>query len=476
MIKGFLKKIDALGFSTEELESGSIKIGLDCCPFWQVILENLDEDRMLPYFYIRQRRVEEVTDLHDIIPTVLTTISKCKGHSSFRFLGEHNEFSGIDDELYGMYWFPAQPLNERIRKNSQADLKCLYDILFDLYIFHMYQGDILGANDSDPDDFSSESPELDLWIESIVNAVGEDESYVANLRKNPDWFYFRSFSAGFSIFRSSHIARTLNGFVLKNEGGIKSIEGVESSIEIHNDIQNSISRKEKAFAKAILESIGDCSEFRVIPQENQLVFISDSHVLMKYTNSGMESVNSEKELIRARQQHEIELLFGSQKFVWNISDRSKSAEFEDLVLELLNREAWIFSVKKVAPTNQGDNGRDLICEYNMLYNEHQISKDENSIKIGKMIVQCKTNLSTSKKSSVGKADVDVADTIFDYRPEGYMLVVNTQITRDLTEMLERQKDRKEQNSIVWWNSFDVEERLRKNPDILSRYKNLVSYA
>ncbi|MGO3445233.1 MAG: hypothetical protein ACTINA_17325, partial [Pseudoalteromonas distincta] len=119
-------------------------------------------------------------------------------------------------------WFPAQPLNERIRKNSQADLKCLYDILFDLYIFHMYQGDILGAND--PDDFSSESPELDLWIESIVNAVGEDESYVANLRKNPNWFYFRSFSAGFSIFRSSHIARTLNGFVLKNEGVLKVLK------------------------------------------------------------------------------------------------------------------------------------------------------------------------------------------------------------------------------------------------------------
>lgn len=475
MIEDFLNKIETLGFSTKELESGSIKIGLDCCPFLHVLLEKLDEERMFPYFYIRQRRIEEVTDLHDIIPTVLTSISKCNGRSSFRFLGQHNEFSGIDDELYGMYWFPAQPLNERIRINSQTDLNHFYYILFDFYIFHMYQGDILGVNDSISAEFSHKSPELDLWIESIINAIGEDESYVANLRKNPDWFYFRSFSAGFSIFKSSHIARKLKGFVLKNEECIKSIEGVESTIEIHNDIQNSISRKEKAFVQEILESVGDCSEFKVVPQENQLVFISGSHVFIKYANSGLESVSLEKELILARQQHEIELLFGSQKFVWNISDRNKSAEFEDLVLELLNREAWVFSVKKVAPTNQGDNGRDLICEYNMLHNEYQISKDENSIQIGKMIVQCKTNLSTSKKSSVGKADVDVANTIFDYRPEGYMLVVNTQITRDLTEMLERQKDRKEQNSIVWWNSFDVEERLRKNPDILSRYKNLVSY-
>ncbi len=476
MIEEFITKIETLGFSAEKFKDGNIKIGLECCPFWHIILHDLDDERMLPYFYLRKRRIEEVTDLHDMIPTVLTTITKCNGHGSFRFLGQHNEFSGIDDELYGMYWFPSQPLNERIRKNSKQDFDSLFGILFDLYIFHMYQGDLLGANDSDEDDFSYDSPELQSWVNSIVKAIGDNESHVSNLRKNPDWFYFRSFSAGFSVCKNPHIAKTLKGFLTKNSNEISKIDGVESTIEIHNDMHNTISHEETCFVKTILESIGDVSDIEVVPQENHLVFITDSHVVMKYTNSGLDSVNSEKELIRARQQHEIELLFGSQKFEWNISDRKKSAEFEDLILELLNREAWVFSVKKVAPTNQGDNGRDLICEYNMLHNEYQVSKDVSSIQIGKMIVQCKTNLSTSKKSSVGKADVDVADTIFDYRPDGYMLVVNTQITRDLTEMLERQKDRKEQNSIVWWNSFDVEERLRKHPDILARYNNLVTYA
>lgn len=149
--------------------------------------------------------------------------------------------------------------------------------------------------------------------------------------------------------------------------------------------------------------------------------------------------------------------------------------FEDLVLELLNREPYIFSVKKVAPTNQSDNGRDLICEYNMRYNERQVEENESSTQVGKMIVQCKTNLNSSRRNSIGKSDVDIANTIFDYRPDGYMLVVNTQITRDLTEMLERQKDRKEQNIILWWNSFDLEERLRRNPDIFARYENIVGY-
>ena len=91
-------------------------------------------------------------------------------------------------------------------------------------------------------------------------------------------------------------------------------------------------------------------------------------------------------------------------------------------------------------------------------------------------IQWKTNLKHSKKSSVGISDVDTPSTIFNHRPDGYMLVVNTQITRDLTEMLERQRDRKEQNIILWWNAFDVEDRLRKYPDILARYRHIVDYA
>ena len=249
-----------------------------------------------------------------------------------------------------------------------------------------------------------------------------------------------------------------------------------SNVEVINEIRTTIPFKDEKYAKNLVAALGDTSKIEVISQENQLVFISDHHVVIKYSNCGLESVSEEKELIRLRQLKEISLLFGDQKFEWNIIDRQASGEFEDLVLELLNREPWVFSVRKVAPTNQGDNGRDLICEYNMLHNENRVSRGTESVQLGKMIVQCKTNLKHSKKSSISKSDVDMANTIFDYRPDGYMLVVNTQITRDLTEMLERQRDRKEQNTIVWWNAFDVEDRLRKNPDILARYRHLVNYA
>ncbi|WGA07842.1 hypothetical protein NFK86_15710 [Escherichia coli] len=474
MIDNFIERITSMGYSVKRKENGHIFIGLDCCPQWMFYLADTGNDKYIPYFYYRQKRIEEVTDLHEIIPSTLAAITKSFGNSSFRFLGEANEFSGIEHELYGMYWFPIQPLNGHIRKNNEKDFECLSKILLDLYFYHAHQGDILGICNIDFEDYFIDSPNLNAWVSKIRSFIGEDKSYIANGRINPNWFYFRSFTSMFSITYSPHIARVLKKF--SNPIDTENvIEGVASKVEVYKDIMSTIPYNEERFAKELLSFLSDNSELKIITQENQLVFVSDNHIVLKYCNCGFDSVSDEKELIRERQRKEISILFGDRKFIWNIINRQSSAEFEDLILELLDREPWVFSVKKIAPTNQGDNGRDLICEYNMLYDVDGISRGEESFKIGKMIIQCKTNLKTSKKSSIGKADVDVANTIFDYRPDGYMLVVNTQITRDLTEMLERQKERKEQHTIRWWNAFDIEDRLRKYPDILVRYRHLVDY-
>lgn len=474
MIDNFLERIELLGYSVSIREKGDIFIRLECCPQWLFVLLNTNPDKYTPYFYYRMRRVEEVTDLNEIIPSVLAAITKSNGNSSFRFLQEEHAFSGVADELYAMYWFPGQPLNENIRKNKEQDFECLFAILMDLYLFHKYQGDILGTCAIDYQDYRWDSPELNTWVYKIRSFIGNEESYVANERVNPNWLYFRSITAGFTAIYSPHIAKRLRKLAAAVDED-NFVEGVSARIEIFKGIHTSVSYQKEKFVKQLLSKLDDNSDLKVISQENQLVFISDYHLVFTYGYYGVESVYLEKQQILQRQKRELSLLFGELKFKWNIVDRQSSAEFEDLILELLDREPWVLSVSKVAPTNQGDNGRDLICEYNMRYNERGITEGEGSYKIGKMIIQCKTNLKLSKKSSIGKSDVDVANTIFDYRPDGYMLVVNTQITRDLTEMLERQKDRKEQDTIRWWNAYDVEDRLRKHPDIQARYRHIVDY-
>ena len=79
MMEKFLEKIELIGYSVNRLDDGVITIGLECCPHWHILLRDRDDDRMFPYVYLRMRRIEEVTDLHDIIPVVLTTITKGDG-------------------------------------------------------------------------------------------------------------------------------------------------------------------------------------------------------------------------------------------------------------------------------------------------------------------------------------------------------------------------------------------------------------
>lgn len=302
MLTKFLAIVEDLGFKTSFQQSGNISIFLECCPAWRVSLYLMEDDTYFPLIYFRQKRLEEVTDLHDIIPTVFAGIVKAKGYCSFRFLGEHNEFSGVEDELYGMYLFPAQPFNERIRPDYKQDLEAFLRVLDILFMYHLFQGDILGCTENKEQDFSFESLELNEWVNIIVSVLGNEASYVANTRKKPDWFYFRSFSEGLSICKSRHIAKLLKKLHLSNESHIKCLQGVNAKIELFGNLSNTVSCQHEEFAQRVFISLNDLTEVIVISQENQLLFISDSHLLLKHSDSGFLGFSNEKELIWQRQQ------------------------------------------------------------------------------------------------------------------------------------------------------------------------------
>ena len=95
MLTKFLTKVKEIGFKAAIQENGNISIFLECCHSWRISLYLMDDGTYFPLIYLRQIRIEEVTDLHEIIPVVFAGIVKSKGYCSFRFLGEHNDFSGI---------------------------------------------------------------------------------------------------------------------------------------------------------------------------------------------------------------------------------------------------------------------------------------------------------------------------------------------------------------------------------------------
>lgn len=202
-------------------------------------------------------------------------------------------------------------------------------------------------------------------------------------------------------------------------------------------------------------------------------FIGEEHIVFIKGNYNFDEFVKEKELIKQRHIRESSTLFKESSPKILISSQEDSVLFENLILDLLKRESYIFWAKKVALTNEADNGRDLICKFNLKHKNQTVKEDEIEVDYKKLIVQCKTNFITSKKQSIGKSDVDIADTIFDYKPDGYMIVTNTQLTVRLTEYLETIEER-ENIYIDWWNKEDIEERLIRYPELVSKYDNIIS--
>lgn len=458
-----------LGFKYSIDKDSSILVEFSCCSFWKLSLIKKNDFFTIGLHYRTGNKYKD-TDIHEVYPLVFSAILNVLGICTIRHLGEASFVS--DEEVESMYIFPTQPFHDGIRLDNSEHLKSLLDLILNLYYFHENDHHIFDANPTEGS-FTRDNVELESWSKKFTHLLSGENNF-SLLRENPNWLFMRSYEDELFICKNKDVCSFLKKLTSTHSDKIKTLKGVSSDIVLNGSFSNTISHERYNLANCILISLGDIEDKVVIAQENHTIVISDEHFICLYGDTTINSFYKEKKLIINRQSQEATLLFLDRQFQWKIDTRKESALFEDLILELLNREPNIISVKKVAPTNQGDNGRDLICDYDMDYNCY--ARATTKKRVGKMIIQCKTNLSKSKKKSIGVNDVQLADTIYFYEPDGYMLVVNTQITKDLTEKLEKAKSRSNLDCTDWWNSFDIEERLRKHPDIQFRYKSIVDYA
>lgn len=121
-------------------------------------------------------------------------------------------------------------------------------------------------------------------------------------------------------------------------------------------------------------------------------------------------------------------------------------------------------------TNEPDGGRDLIAEWDTPpVPDHPLFEGQSPVVTRRIIVQCKAS-----KYSVGKSKVrDIYDTLKRYNATGYCLVVSSHVTRNLAEHLEKLRYDKGYWS-DWWTRNEIENRLQKNRDLLTKYKSIVT--
>ncbi|MBU1217629.1 hypothetical protein KJ870_05345 [bacterium] len=409
------------------------------------------------------------TDLNDITSVMIGLYLRFLLKTSFKFIDIEHPILDGELELYGREIIPSQPIDCIIdfQNNNQVDsfkkLILNFTLLNDM-LFNIFE---CSNNIEDRCIYSDEK--LDKWASLITQTIKSDNLPIYNLRTNPKWLYYKD--ENISIVKSKYLVDSL--FHIYSNNKIEPIEGINGKLFIDDNMKNIIYHKPYNLAKKVLKALEEnTSSFMLIPLENISILAGKENLIFFKNDGGFDNFIKEKELIRQRHFQETKILFKDNNISLEIHTKQDSNLFEDLIVELLKRENHIFWAKKVAPTNQPDNGRDIICKFNSKYKNNTFEKDTQNIDYEKLIVQCKTNLINSKKQSIGKSDVDVADTIFDYKPHGYMIVTNTQITTRLTEYLETIEQR-EGIYIDWWNKEDIEERLLKYPELIHKFSDII---
>ena len=85
----------------------------------------------------------------------------------------------------------------------------------------------------------------------------------------------------------------------------------------------------------------------------------------------------------------------------------------------------------------------------------------------RVIVQCKAYQNGVKKSDI----TDIRDTIEFYECKGYFVVVSSYLKSSLTDHLDSLRE-KGKFWVDWWTKQEIEERIRKNEDLLNLYPNV----
>lgn len=408
------------------------------------------------------------TDFNDITSSTIASFLRLFSQCSFKLIDI--EHPVIEDELYGRELIPTQNINFIVDFSNHNLLGKVEKLLVDFIISISMLFDWFNCSSEKCDEYSYSSDALNDWKKMIPNEFCDNDSIIYNSRTNPEWFYFKSDNV--SIVKNSSVCQLFRGLIME-EYRIETVDGVNGKLLLENNIKNFVSNVAyESLEKIFCELEEHNGSFFGIPLDNVFTGIGEEHLIFFKGDFDFDRYVKEKEIIKQRHIKESIILFAESTPNVTINSHKDTEIFENLILDLLKRESYIFSAKKVAPTNEADNGRDIICKFNLKHKKQSLLEDEIELDYKKLIVQCKTKLASSKKQSIGKSDVNIVDTIYDYRPDGYILVTNTQTTTRLTEHLENIEER-EKIYVDWWNKEDIEERLINYPELIQKYSTII---
>lgn len=433
-------------------------------------------DEAFIYFTVRTTSWDfngERTDIHDAL-SFFAAITLRALDVSCTLFDIPNDFTGIPTEIYGRYLTVDQPTRS-IYKLDEHGIGQLKVLLHGVRFFESNLGTIF---EWDPDlermseDLYGWDRATKAWASKVARAAGEtlrSTKVMYNFRKNPHWFYYRTIAKSLSVYQSTKLARRMRELVNASEK-VRRMPAATGTVYHSGASKNVVPHEAARVAADMLAQLEPrAPEPRLeFPIDSHFMAVGSKHVVAVRCDCSLKVFDREREHVRARRRIEDSVFFPGITFTW--ASKIDAQLFELLTRDLLAVEPGVQWVRTVGNTREGDEGRDLICEWTtVLSSAEKVQEKKPPMETRRVIVQCKASA-----KSVGKAKVqDVNDTVRSHGCNGYLLVVSSQLSVPLTRFLEGLRNGPEIWA-DWWTRSEIEERLRNRPEILARYADVVT--
>ncbi|MBP2836921.1 restriction endonuclease [Dickeya parazeae] len=418
------------------------------------------------------------TDMNDVFSTFPALFLRADiGISCTLFNIEHPMGQGENkainsSEIYARYITFTQPYQDNLFSISEEAIKTIKFIFNSIFEYESNLFRFIEYDENIQPNYTYHGLNLHVWATTIIKCLGENitsEDITYNSRTNPTWYYFKSDSSRVSIIFSPKTANTFNHFI-NYKDNLRVFHDNEYVFVKTDNTFNALLKEEALIVRRIVDNLEDeRSNIIHIPIENKLICISKYHIVTLECDCSLQKYNLAKNEIIKRRKKEQDFLFYKNTYIW--AEKIDGDRFESFSRELLERNAGVIRVYNTSLTNEPDANADLICIWDTTNLASMPQHEGRSpIQRRKVVVQCK-----AWKKNIGKNDIpSIRDTLDRFDAQGMLVIVSKNITRSLFDHIEvlRRKG-------IWadfWDRDHIEKILDDNPDIISKYNDIVSFS
>lgn len=471
---------DEAGFEVQKT-SKRLRVGLPCSPLSLIFEETPSDDVFMALQCSALRSFNgDRTDLHDVCSWLAASFLRWLGVASTALIDVEHPATMIPAELSGRFLIPAQSEGYLLAPDD-VGLGLAGDMIGYLamleHIAHTQTTFWHPESESVPEsthDYDTGRSEVDDWARGLASLLGDRASPedIYTQRPSTGWFYYRTTDGAIAIVDSEELVDFLE--LLRTDPD-EEIAGINGFLYTGKGFDNFIPRDALKIADRIFGQDGalatsgrPAAEATVIPLENGVILAKDYRAVLLRHDTGVAGFTRERSFVLERNRLEQERLFPPSEFTW--TDEVDGGRFERLIYDLVECEPGVREVRAIGSSREGDGGRDLVVSWiTPPVPGEAVTTGAIPARERRVIIQCK-----ARKRSVGRSDLGggILDTLFMYHAEGYFLATSSQPAVAAIDLLEEIRRRGDYFT-GWWGRAEIEQRLRRNPQVLKRYADIV---